>query len=421
MRLSARACLAVAFAFLEGCAADSTGPQHVSLNSAASYQQNGSESGAELVARAIALGMKAPAVRLAVRDALRASPLTEHKLVLQDFVTTPTGRALLTEAATRMRIAVDSLDRIIGQLPALDFYVPSDAQRRTWRGEGTGVRVAFAQRERGPSFSAYDVDGNAGDAITALKQTSGATLVLQNAQRKSRRIHPQASVPGTVIQDPDDGELSGSFVQYLPDGSIKVTELADYFAGKPGPSAPAHETNITGTYLLRNPWSNTVLPPPPCDVCGGGNIQGPRDTTFLQYLVVISVCDDWSCLFGHNEFEWHTYYSNNNGSTWTDRFDLRIEGVPSDAERTVHVPALFRKVRYSYERIQSDVVETDTWGDDHFTPSPQWTYTEAGKLKSEGASRCGYPKYYGGYYDCYDPYLPFPWREVNQSMAWTPY
>jgi hypothetical protein len=123
-------------------------------------------------------------------------------------------------------------------------------------------------------------------------------------------------------------------------------------------------------------------------------------------------------VFGHNEFEWHTYYSNNNGSTWTDRFDLRIEGVPSTDERVVNAPVLFRKPRYYYERITSDVVETDSWGNDHFGPSPQWTSTENGKLKSEGSSRCGYPRNEGGYFDCYDPVLNFPWREVNQSMGW---
>ena len=37
------------------------------------------------IARAIALGMSRPPVRIAVRDAMRASPLTDHKLSFKDF------------------------------------------------------------------------------------------------------------------------------------------------------------------------------------------------------------------------------------------------------------------------------------------------------------------------------------------------
>lgn len=43
------------------------------------------------VARAFALGMADQAVREAVRDAMRASPWTEHKLSLREFVTTSSG------------------------------------------------------------------------------------------------------------------------------------------------------------------------------------------------------------------------------------------------------------------------------------------------------------------------------------------
>ena len=318
-----------------------------------------------------------------------------------------------------MKISMDSVDIILAQLPALDFYIPSDEQRRSWKGEAGGVHVGFANRERKTTFQAYDADGVGGDRIDALRHSSGATFLLQNAQRKSRRIHPQASVPGTTIEDADDGQLSGSFVQYFPDGSTKVTELADYYANKELPAS------VNLSMLSNVSQFGMSAPTRPSKLIadnggGGGGITAPRDTTFLQFLIVIEVCDVGSCVFGHNEFEWHTYYSANNGVTWTDRHDLRIEGVPSYHERTVNAPALFKKIRYSWEKITSDVVETDSWGDDHFTPSPRWSYGEAGRMKSEGDSRCGYPKYYGGYYDCYDFNL-FPWKQVNQNMSWNPY
>jgi len=420
MRLVRRASGAIAAALLVACSRDPIGIESVPTASSVEAFQSVDETGADVVARVLALGVKKQALRTALRDAMRASLVTEHKLAFHDFVQTPTGRALLIEGSSRMKIPVDSIDKIIARLAPLDFYVPSDAQRRAWKGEASGVYVGHIKRQRGSKFESYDLDGAGGDGLPALKGSKGVTFLLQHAQRKSRRIHPQASVPGTVIEDANDGQMSGSFVEYLPDGSTKVTELADYFATKP--MQPA--ANLMSLGDVSSFWKAPASAPkvilPPDDGGGGGGGTGPRDTTFLQFLVVIEVCDDWSCVFGHNEFEWHTYYSNNNGSTWTNRFDLRIEGVPANHERTVNAPALFKKIRYSWEKVQSDVVETDSWGDDHFTPSPQWILGEAGRMKSEGAGRCGYPKYYGGYYDCYDFNL-FPWKEVNQNMSWNPY
>jgi hypothetical protein len=364
--------------------------------------------------------MKEPELRAAVRDAMRASPVTEHKLVFQEFALTNTGRRLLTEGATRMGLSIDAIDELIAQLPLLDFYVPSEAQRRNWTAGDEKIRVGVAPNHRGNGFESFDMEGEGADGVPALTRTDGATFLLQRAQRKSRRVNPQASVPGTTIQDANDGQLSGSFVEYLSDGSTKTTELADYYAGRvrqPSPSYFGCVVNPTNL-MVPNAIAKTVLPPDSGG--GGGGSLGPHDTTFLHDLVVISVCDVGSCDFGHNEFEWHTYYSSNNGSTWTNRVDLRIEGVPANDERMVDAPALFNKIRYSWEKITTDVVETDSWGDDHFTPSPIWGYGESGKLKSEGDSRCGYPRPYGGIYDCYDMYL-FPWKEVNQNMLWNSY
>jgi hypothetical protein len=421
MRILRRGTGAIVVALLVACSGDPVGVKPVPSSSPQRTAERTDESGARTLARALALAMKKPELRAAVRDAMRASPVTEHKLVLQEFALTMTGKQLLTEGGARMGLSVDAIDNIIAELPLLDFYVPSEAQRRSWTAGPGGVRVGVAPSHRGDGFESFDVEGNGADGIPALKQTAGVTFLLQKAQRKSRRVNPQASVPGVTIEDADDGQLSGSFVEYLPDGSTKVTELAEYYAGNVRqPSASSlHGLGSLGNLMVPNAIAKTVLPPDSGG--GGGGSLGPRDTTFLHDLVVIAVCDVGSCDFGHNEFEWHTYYSSNNGSTWVNRVDLRIEGVPSNDERMVDAPALFNKIRYSWEKITSDVVETDSWGDDHFTPSPIWSYGEAGKLKSEGDSRCGYPRYYGGYYDCYDPQLPFPWREVNQSMAWNPY
>ena len=43
------------------------------------------------IARSLARALTDESARLAVRDAMRASPFAEHKLILQDFVLSPDG------------------------------------------------------------------------------------------------------------------------------------------------------------------------------------------------------------------------------------------------------------------------------------------------------------------------------------------
>ena len=142
----------------------------------------------------------------------------------------------------------------------------------------------------------------------------------------------------------------------------------------------------------------------------------------LHNLIVVHVCDNDNCEEG-NEFEWHTYISRNGGSTFSNRLDLRLEGIPSEYQGTLDQIALFAKPRpFSNDLIQSDVVETDGISpSDHFTPSPRWrastfsTPSENGAIKSEGDLRCGYVRPDGFVYYCDQGIF---WREVNQSMLW---
>src|SRR2546421_12992634 len=58
---------------------------------------------AAAIAQAFAVGLAAPEVRAAVRDAMRASPVTEPKLLVRDFVNTMHGGALVRAAVTAAR------------------------------------------------------------------------------------------------------------------------------------------------------------------------------------------------------------------------------------------------------------------------------------------------------------------------------
>src|SRR5438093_10659956 len=67
------------------------------------------EQATQNVARGIALALSDREMRLAVRDAMRASPYVEHKLVLQEFLATGSGSKLLVATAARMGMTASNL------------------------------------------------------------------------------------------------------------------------------------------------------------------------------------------------------------------------------------------------------------------------------------------------------------------------
>ena len=363
---------------IAGCSSDVTGtraPSDLSLHRGATAP----EVSADLVARGFAAAMRDPAIRLAVRDAMRASPLTEHKLLLHEFVKTPTGVALVAAGADKLRISPDEFADALSQLPAMDFYVPSQTGRRTWKG-GSSVRVGYLLDKRGERARAFDHSGAPTRLVQGMATPGSATFVLQAAERTARRIGPQASVPGDAIEDANDGTIGGSIVEYLPDGTTRETQLADIYALAPGAGA------TTGTGAPRMLGSNAAatrmfvpgparMNPLPChpDCGSGGGGGAPPDTSWVWEVEVISVCDNGQC--GEtNEFEWHTYWSGNNGSTWQNRLDLRVVGVPHTWAGIFGFIAIFRSPNAANEKLQSDVVETDG-----ITPSDHFTRARSGR------------------------------------------
>src|SRR3954467_215935 len=77
-----------------GCSTDSVTGNPKSPSPSIQVAQTPQELSADLVARGFAAAMSDPSLRLAVRDAMRGSLLTEHKLGLQEFLQTPSGAAL---------------------------------------------------------------------------------------------------------------------------------------------------------------------------------------------------------------------------------------------------------------------------------------------------------------------------------------
>jgi hypothetical protein len=381
--------------------------------------QSPQELSADLVARGFAAAMSDPAIRIAVRDAMRASPLTEHKLGFQEFLHTPAGAALATAAAGKLSVTAAAFADAVSALPDMDFYIPDEVARKTWKG-GADIRVGYLLNAAGETAPAYGPSGIVSRFIDGIGTPGKASFIIERAERKARRIGPQPSVPGDVIQDPNDGIIGGSIVEYLPDGTTRETDLADIYAT--GPVArPARSLAIDFGARISVPPPRFLVPvcDPDSRTCGGGGGGGgsgaPPDTTWLHEVEVIHVCDNANC--GEtNEFEWHTYYSSNSGSTWSNRLDVRLVGFPSTYDALVDYIALYKKLVSSNERLTSDVVETDgTSGDDHFTPSPIYNALEDVFMRPEGGYQCGFwPRYQNAPEDC----NAFPWSEVQQSFLW---
>jgi len=308
----------------------------------------------DVVARAFALGMAVPEVRAAIRDAMRASPLTEHKLSLQQFAASPAGAQLLRAAASATGMGLDGLRVTVAELPELDFYLPVRQHRLTWRATDDYI-VAVNLNGRGVT-GGYGRDGR----LVALDlfqpvPPSHAILMLQTAETKSRRIHPQLSGRGATIQDADDGELSGSLVIRQSSGATETIDLADL---------------VTSNSNQRN----DLRPLEQCfEDCGGGGGGGgspppPPPTVSLTYIHTSGIVD-YNNPFETNEFEFNSTATN--GTTGF----LRIEGIPSSTNEARHdaviatVPSLGPNNPYdTSNKISIDVKETDGWPnpDDHF-------------------------------------------------------
>ncbi len=100
----------------------------------------------ERLARRLALALADPAFRAQVRRELEHSPIREHKLHLQRFLTATSLHALrdVARLSREPEAAVVADARLAA---ALEFYLPVPEHRRVWKG-GADILVATAQRDR---------------------------------------------------------------------------------------------------------------------------------------------------------------------------------------------------------------------------------------------------------------------------------
>ncbi len=293
---------------------------------------------AQGLARALAAAMAVPEVRGKVLRAMRASRVTEHKLVWQEFIRTAEGRALIAAAASAAKVDAAELERASSRLPELDFYVPAREHRLTWKG-GSDLLVAATVNDNAPTL-AYSPGGFSVPLDLRQAPPRHALMVLQPAERKSVRVRVQAKKDGPTIQDSDDGDESGTLVLTSPGGASVVLSLGDIIAFQ----ECIPDDNGGG-----------------CGSGGGGGGGGSppvQDATRLTSFFTGQVCDNNDCGQG-NEFEFRSRYYLANGSLAASAV-LRREGVKPGTLTTVNAILINRRIRENTtETIRVTLIETD--------------------------------------------------------------
>lgn len=309
------------------------------------------------VARAFAVGMAVPEVRAAVRDAMRASRLTEHKLSLHEFAVSAEGELLLRAAAQGSGTGLDALRALIAKLPELDFYLPARHHRLTWR--GTADYMVGVSLNGRPSAEAYLADGGSVPLdLSRAEPPPRALLMLQSAETKSPRIDPQPDRPGLTIQDPDDGELSGSLVFTNRSGATRIVYLADLATLTPEMRDTLNQS--LGLFLSECDPENAIQP---CDGGGGSSPPGGgTEETFLEEIGTNGVVDNDNP-FESNEFEYRAVHESGTNA-------IRVEDVPSTGQKLVHRHLIFAlpPMQVCAENCTASARETDGFpsGDDLF-------------------------------------------------------
>jgi hypothetical protein len=264
---------------------------------------------ADQLAGHIAKTLRSADMRALVRDAMRRSPVTEHKLVLQDFALTAEGKRFVSRVGDVAQVGAAQVNAWIKSLPRLDFYMPAREHRLAWRGGADAAVVAHLSAT--PPQKAHAVSGGSiGIRLSATTPSTTALFMLQREEFKNKRIRPQRDVPGSAIQDPDDGELGITYIETDRFGRATVTEVADVTsAGRGGGVGANQECN------------------PDNGSCGGGGGGGGTGVvrTYLKRIDTFQVCDNADCSQG-NEFEFYARAST--GLTKT----TRITGIRSTAQ-----------------------------------------------------------------------------------------
>jgi hypothetical protein len=296
------------------------------------------------------------------------------------------------------------LAEMIARLPALDFYVPGRAQRRSWRGSPNVVVNATLQPVRG-DIPGYDPQGK-GVLVTSAAAAQGVTLIgLHPAEPKARRMDPQAPGDSDVIEDANDGTMAVVYVDVLPNGATRETvptSMAELRAGRGG-------TTLSTT--MDDPIDPCDNPDAIfCDPGGGG---GPVASGSIRVtdFVTIYACDYYCQIPFTDELE----IEFKTGVNGANEQKTRFYGVSSSEHLTPQTNWAGLQIRQpapTGQQVTIAVWEIDVGNDDKMLETTRWQSGFPTPLLGGGFPRCNVAGYL-----CTPTY---EFREINAAFAWIP-
>lgn len=156
-------------------------------------------------ARRVALALADPALRQRVKNDMRDSPISEFKLRFADYLRGPSGTRMLQRFAERDGITEVGALQALTNIPALEFYMPVAAHRKSWRGGGN--LIVATQVEDTDNPIAWDTQGKRVPLSLSSPPTTPVLVLVPVETNFDRPLSSQAlALRGNpkreTIQDP---------------------------------------------------------------------------------------------------------------------------------------------------------------------------------------------------------------------------
>jgi hypothetical protein len=166
----------------------------------------------DVVARALAMALANEPERRALHAALRDSPWMDHKLILQEYLSTAPGTALAARAAAASGLTESAFREHVRTLPRMDLYLPFRDHRLAWR--ASDELLVVATRNLDPDeVAAFASSG----ARVTLRQADGvptrSVLVLHPAEPRIALVKEALRTSGEAIELPED-DAKGTETHY---------------------------------------------------------------------------------------------------------------------------------------------------------------------------------------------------------------
>jgi hypothetical protein len=307
-------------------------------------------------ASAVSGALTDPALRLSVRDAMRASRYAEHKVDLYDFLRSE--RRVAEAAAARLNMRTEAFLAFIRSLGPIDFYAPYRAQRTTWNGSADAA-VGFTDNADEILYEAALPSGSTA-VFNGNNVPDVMMLMIHPSELESVKLQRAAATKGDAIQDASEAPLAAFIVR------------------------DSHSGRIIGV----TPFE---VCHPDYGECGGGG-GGSVVTTVLQ--AIVSFYGDG---VGSAELE-YTIQDATRAKT------VRIEDVEKDIlypiNRELWVGSFNWSGGINVELIETDFASDDHWGWATYTTAwrGNWAATETlcssvGDPNTDYHPECGTPPY----------------------------